>query len=71
MDKLIRARVDVRRDEPEAVLQALERLARSDDHLARHAHDLDIQFKRIAQIQAELDDIKRAWARMKSRATTT
>jgi hypothetical protein len=27
--------------------------------------DLDVQFQRIAQIQAELDDLKRAWDRTK------
>jgi hypothetical protein len=28
-------------------------------------HVTDIQFKRIAQIQADLDEIKRAWQRLK------
>jgi hypothetical protein len=28
-------------------------------------HSLDIQFKRIAQLQADFDLIKRAWARSK------
>lgn len=30
--------------------------------------DLDVQFKRIAQIQAELDTIKHAWTKMRASA---
>ena len=55
--KLTRARVGVRRAEHNQVLANLEKLE-------RHTRDLEIQFKRIAQIQAELDDIKRAWERL-------
>jgi hypothetical protein len=29
-------------------------------------HDSDIQFRRIAQLQADIDDVKRAWARTSS-----
>ena len=59
--KLARARDVVRRAEHDRVVAALEKLE-------RHARDLDIQFQRIAQIQAELDEIKRAWQRIKSTA---
>jgi hypothetical protein len=30
----------------------------------RNAHNIEVQFTRVAQIQAELDQIKRAWARL-------
>jgi hypothetical protein len=32
--------------------------------LATIRRDLDIQFRRIAQLQAELDQIEQAWAKM-------
>lgn len=35
---------------------------------AEMRRDLDVQFRRLAQIQAELDVIKRAWARIKKGA---
>jgi hypothetical protein len=31
-------------------------------------HDRDVQFKRIAQLQAELDEIRLAWEKIKLRA---
>jgi hypothetical protein len=34
--------------------------------LDRNSHDLRIQFERIAQVQADLDEIKREWERMKA-----
>jgi hypothetical protein len=46
---------NVRRDEFQEVL----------DTLHQHTRDLDIQLKRIAQLQADLDEIKRAWTRVK------
>ena len=33
--------------------------------VAQNQADLALQFRRIAQIQAELDGIKRAWTQMK------
>jgi len=45
----------VRRDEFQEVL----------DTLHQHTRDLDIQLKRIAQLQADLDEIKRAWTKIK------
>lgn len=36
------------------------------DQLRQHAHHLDIQFRRIADMQADLDEIKR---RIKGRKT--
>jgi hypothetical protein len=32
--------------------------------LERVRHDLDIQFRRIAELQAELDRIKKAWMKL-------
>lgn len=61
--RLTRAGVNVRREEHENLVAALEPLASRE---GRNARELEVQFKRIAQIQAELDDIKRAWERMKS-----
>jgi hypothetical protein len=56
------SRVDVTRAEFNRVIEILnERGAILND--LRHNHE--IQFKRIAQIQAELDEIKRALERVK------
>jgi len=63
--RLTRAGVNVRRQEHDQLRAALEPLTSSEE---RNTRELEIQFKRIAQIQAELDDIKRAWERMKSGA---
>jgi len=48
--------VNVRRDEFREVLATLH----------QHTRDLEIQVKRIAQLQAELDEIKRAWTKTRS-----
>jgi hypothetical protein len=32
--------------------------------------DLDIQFRRIAQLQAEIDQIRQSWTRVKARTGT-
>jgi len=61
--RLTRARVNVSREEHDEVVAALGSLTSGEE---RNTRELEIQFKRIAQIQAELDDIKRAWERMKS-----
>ena len=39
-----------------------------EDHaaLTRIARELDIQFRRIAQIQVDLDEIKNAWVKLKT-----
>ncbi len=37
------------------------------DQLRQHAHDLDIQFRRIADIQADIDDLKRRLKGRKAR----
>ena len=63
--RLTRAGVNVRRQEHDELRAAIEPLTSIE---ARNTRELEIQFKRIAQIQAELDDIKRAWERMKSGA---
>jgi len=36
--------------------------------IAEIRRELDVQFRRMAQLQAELDALKQAWQRMKSRA---
>jgi uncharacterized small protein (DUF1192 family) len=56
---LKRAHVNVTREEHDAVLSALRQVE-------RNQHALEVQFTRIAQLQAEIDGIKRAWERMKS-----
>jgi hypothetical protein len=65
VSRLTRAGVNVRRQEHDEVVAALAPLTTGEE---RNTRELEIQFKRIAQIQAELDDIKRAWERMKSGA---
>ena len=37
------------------------------DQLRQHAHNLDIQFRRIADIQADVDELKRRVKTRKSR----
>ena len=37
------------------------------DELRHHAHNLDIQFRRIADIQADVDDLKRRVKKRSSR----
>ncbi len=53
-------RVNVTRAEFNAVLRVLEERG---DIIAQMRHDLDVQFRRIADLQAELDDVKRASGR--------
>jgi hypothetical protein len=63
--KLTRSRLNVRREEHDAVLAALRKVGENAYNLEQHTHDLDVQFKRIAQMQADLDDMKRAWQKAK------
>lgn len=63
--RLSRSGMNVRRSEHDELRAVLAPLASIEE---RNTRELEIQFKRIAQIQAELDDIKRAWERMKSGA---
>jgi hypothetical protein len=53
----------VTRREFDRVLKALEDRENS---IKRLGQELDTQFRRIAQIQAELDEIRKAWERMGS-----
>jgi hypothetical protein len=53
------ARVNVRREEHDEVLAALRTIEENARNLERHTRDLDIQFQRIAQLQADVDEIKR------------
>lgn len=55
-------RVDVRRAEFNHLIDMLNERA---DVINRLLQDQQIQFQRIAQIQAELDLMKQAWARLK------
>jgi len=47
--------VNVRRDEFREITATVQ----------QHTRDLEIQLKRIAQLQADLDEIKRAWTKVK------
>ncbi len=55
-------RVDVRREEFNRVIDLLNERGQILNDLRQNQ---EVQFKRIAQLQAELDQIKRAWDRMK------
>ena len=55
--------VDVTRDEFDRVIAMLNERGSIMNDLA---HNQDVQFKRIAQLQAELDLIKRAWERLRT-----
>ena len=62
-------RVDVTRAEYNRIIdilnernEILNALRASVEELRR---DRDVEFKRIAQMQAELDEVKRAWDKMK------
>jgi hypothetical protein len=43
-----------------------ERLRLIEQQLEDNRRDLDLQFRRIAQMQVELDNVKQAWVRMKT-----
>ena len=60
--RLASSRIDITRAEFNAVLAVLEERGAFIECLR---HDLDVQFTRIAQLQAELDQIRRAWERTK------
>ena len=47
--------VNVRRDEFREMTATVQ----------QHTRDLEIQLQRIAQLQADLDEIKRAWTKVK------
>ena len=55
------ARVDVTRAEFNELIRILHERAEILEGMRR---TLEVQFQRMAQIQAELDEVKRAWARM-------
>jgi hypothetical protein len=55
------SRRDVTRDEFDRLVAFQHEQAAFMDDLKR---ELEVQFERIAQIQAELDLLKRAWARL-------
>jgi hypothetical protein len=45
----------------ERILALEAQVARLETTLNQHHQDLDIQFRRIAQLQADLDAIRAAW----------
>jgi hypothetical protein len=55
-------RIDVTRAEFNRVIDLLNERGQILNDLR---HNQEVQFKRIAQIQAELDQVKRAWDRVK------
>jgi len=61
--------IDVSRGEFNRVIEMLNQrgkiLEEYGDALTAIRRDLDVQFRRIAQLQAELDQIKRAWEKIK------
>lgn len=63
------SRIDVTRGEYNRIIDTLNERAISLNEFRNAINALhqasDVQFKRIAQLQAELDQIKRAWSRMK------
>jgi hypothetical protein len=63
--QLKRDRATVRRDEFVKLSSTLRQVQLNTDSLTKQTRDLATQFTRIAQIQAELDLIKRALARAK------
>jgi hypothetical protein len=54
-------RVDVTREEFNRVIAILNERGEILNNLA---HNQEIQFKRLAQLQAELDAVKRAWQKL-------
>ena len=62
---LKRDQASVRRDEFEEMSKSLRELHKNTDDLIEHTKHLATQFTRIAQIQAELDTIKRALVKAK------
>jgi hypothetical protein len=63
--QLKRDRATVRRAEFVQLSSTLRQVQANTDNLTKQTRDLATQFTRIAQIQAELDLIKRALARAK------
>jgi hypothetical protein len=47
-----------RADDPERIRSAIHDLS---DQIMKNSRDLQLQFQRISQIQAELDAIRKAW----------
>ena len=66
LSNLRQARVNVRREDHEEEPHALRRIEDHTRRLERATQDLNIQFKRIAQMQVELDEVKWALNKMKS-----
>jgi hypothetical protein len=56
----------VRREAHDEVPDAIRQIEDHSRRLERATQDLSIQFKRIAQIQTELDEVKWALNKMKS-----
>jgi len=56
-------RTDVTRAEYNHIIEVLNQRGEIINDLRR---ELEVQFKRMAQMQSELDEIRRAWVRTKS-----
>ena len=63
--RLKRDRAAVNRDEFLEMTKSLRQLKKNTDDLVGHTRDLATQFTRIAQIQVEVDVIKRALVKAK------
>jgi hypothetical protein len=63
--KLKRERASVNRDEFVEVTKSVQQLKKNTDDLIEHTKNLATQLTRIAQIQVEVDAIKRALAKAK------
>jgi len=61
-------RIDVSRGEFDRVIELLNQRGRLLEEygnaLTAIRHDVDLQFRRMAQMQAELDQVKRAWEKI-------
>jgi hypothetical protein len=60
IDRLKREQASVSRDEFGEVVTSVLQLQRNTDDIAKHTADLATQLTRMSQIQAEVDEIKRA-----------
>jgi hypothetical protein len=63
--RLKRARATVRREDFDEMSRSLRQLHKNTDDLLQHTKELDTQFTRIAQIQAQVDAIQRVLSKLK------
>jgi|RhiMetStandDraft_4_1073278.scaffolds.fasta_scaffold82249_2 phage-related minor tail protein len=65
INRLKREQAGVSRDEFGEVVASVRQLQRNTDDIAKHTLDLATQLTRMGQIQAEVDEIKRALKKAK------